>query len=115
MGEDSEERTFTPRTLELVADRFKVLGEPTRLRLLDALRGRERTVGELVEMVETSQANVSKHLGILRRHHMVRRRKEGVHTHYSIADPVIFEICDLVCDAMEERLEARREELGGST
>jgi ArsR family transcriptional regulator len=114
MGEDSEERTFTPRTLEMVADRFKVLGEPTRLRLLDALREGERTVGELVDMVETSQANVSKHLGILRRHHMVRRRKEGVHTHYSIADPAIFDICDLVCAGIEERLDARREELGGS-
>lgn len=106
------ERSYSDRTLDLVASRFKVLSEPTRLRMLDVLRSGETSVGDLVEAVGTSQANVSKHLGILHRHGMVHRRKEGAHSYYRIADDAIFELCDLVCDALSEQLEARRRALG---
>lgn len=110
------ERSYSDRTLDLVASRFKVLSEPTRLRILDVLRSGEKTVGELVGAVGTSQANVSKHLGILHRHGMVDRRKEGVHSLYRIADEAIFDLCDQVCEALADELEARRralEEGGG--
>lgn len=103
--------TFGPRTLEMVAERFRVLGEPTRLRILDALRDGEKTVTELVERLETSQANVSGHLAVLRRHKMVRRRKEGVRAYYAIDDPVVFRLCDLVCDGLADDLKDRREAL----
>lgn len=117
-GNDPESRTSAPRAfsdeaLEIVASRFKVLSEPTRLRILNALRGGERTVSELADAADTSQANVSKHLGILRRHDMVARRKEGLHTHYRLADPAIFELCELVCESMEEELESRRKAVAG--
>lgn len=107
----SSDRSFGPRTLEMVAERFRVLGEPTRLRILDALRDGEKTVTELVERLETGQANVSGHLSVLRRHGMVRRRKDGVHALYAIDDPVVFRLCDLVCDGLESELAARREAL----
>lgn len=106
-------RRFSDEALELVATRFKVLAEPTRLRILNALRKGERTVSALAEAAETSQANVSKHLGILRRHDMVTRRKEGVHTHYRLTDRVIFELCELVCESLEEELESRRKAVSG--
>jgi len=105
------ERSFTRESLEMVAERFKVLGEPTRLRILDALREGEKTVSALVEELGTSQANVSKHLGILRRHRMVSRRKEGVRSHYAISDPLIFQLCDLVCDRLETEFRTQREAL----
>lgn len=114
MNDGDAAREMGPETLEMVAERFKVLGEPTRLRILDALRQGEKTVGELVEEVGTSQANVSKHLGILHRHQLVGRRKEGVHSYYSISDPGIFRLCDLVCEGIEEGLDARREALDSS-
>jgi len=105
-------RELSPETLELVAERFKVLSVPTRLRLLQALRGGERSVSELVERTGSAQANVSRHLGILRRHGMVERRKDGVSVLYRVADPLIFELCELVCDRLEAELRERREVLG---
>lgn len=105
---------FTDATLEAVAERFKILGEPSRLRLLDLLREGERSVSSLTEEMESSQANVSRHLGILRRHGLVEREKEGVVHRYRIADPSIFRLCDLVCGSLESQLEDRRRELGGS-
>lgn len=108
-------RTFGEDALELVATRFKVLSEPTRLRILNALRAGERTVSELAEAADTSQANVSKHLGILRRHDMVDRRKEGLHTHYRLKDTAIFELCELVCESLEEELENRRRAVSGDS
>lgn len=108
-------RRLSDATIELVAERFRLLAEPTRLKILQSLREGERTVGELVERVETGQANVSKHLGLLRRHGLVSRRKEGVNVHYSIADPLVFELCELVCDRLAEEAEERRETLAGES
>lgn len=104
-------REFTAESLDLVAQRFKVLAEPMRLRILNALRDRERTVTEIVEKVGAGQANVSKHLGLLHRHHLVERRKEGLNAFYGIADPGIFRLCELVCDGLESEAEGRHRTL----
>ena len=105
-------RKFTDGALELIAERFQALSEPTRLKILNLLwRDGELTVTDLVERIETGQANVSKHLGVLHRHGMVERRKEGLHAFYWIADPVIFELCELMCGSLEEQLAARGKEL----
>src|SRR5579863_8729788 len=72
--------------IELVAQRFRVLGEPMRIKLLDRLREGEATVSELQEALGASQQNVSKHLGILHGAGMVNRTKYGNHTRYAIAD-----------------------------
>lgn len=97
--------SLSAEALDLVAGRFRVLGEPLRLRLLNELRAGEKTVNELVQAAETSQANVSKHLGILMTAGLVNRRKEGVFAYYYIADDLVFELCDLVCARMREELE----------
>ena len=108
-------RTFQPETLHLIAERFKVLAEPMRLRLLNELRGGERSVTELVDATGGGQANVSKHLNLLLRSGMVSRRKDGLHAYYAIADESVFRLCDLICDSLEDATESRRRMLRGRT
>jgi ArsR family transcriptional regulator len=102
------------RTLELVAERFRVLGDPLRLRLLQAMGTGELSVSELVTNTSTSQANVSKHLGMLLRAGLIRRRKEGLRVFYAPADPSVFKICDLVCGSLQDRLAKELSDLGGT-
>jgi len=88
----------------LIAQRFGVLAEPMRIRLLDALRNGPLSVGELVEATGSSQQNVSKHLGILRGAGMVRRTKEGNRAMYEITDHSVFDLCEHVCGGIRRRL-----------
>ncbi len=104
-------RIFSDDALELLAGRFKILAEPMRLKILNALREGEKTVTELVEETGAGQANVSKHLGLLFRHRMVGRRKDGLNVYYRITDPTIFELCELMCDSIESELDAKWEAL----
>ena len=76
--------------VELIAERFRVLSEPTRIKLLDRLREGEATVLELTELIGTTQQNVSKHLGVLQRSGIVARRKQGNFAHYRIVDEGVF-------------------------
>ena len=91
--------------VELIAQRFRVLGEPMRIKLLDRLRAGDATVGELQEALGASQQNVSKHLGILSSAGMVSRTKHGNHARYSISDPSVFELCDLVCGGVRRQVQ----------
>ena len=93
-------RNLTPETATLISDRFRALGEPTRLALLHQLRGGERTVSDLVAALGAGQANVSKHLQLLHQQGLVARRKEGTAILYQIADPAVFQLCDLVCGSL---------------
>ena len=99
---------MTPELLACVAERFKVLAEPARLKLLHVLRTSDRTVSELVEMTGLGQANVSKHLQLLHTHGFVSRQKEGLYTWYSLADRDVFRLCDIVCGRLERDAKARR-------
>ena len=91
--------------VELIAERFRVLGEPMRIRLLDALREAPATVQELQQATGASQQNVSKHLGVLLRGGLVSRRKEGDFSRYEIADDGVFELCELVCGGLRRQLD----------
>jgi DNA-binding transcriptional ArsR family regulator len=101
------------RTLELVAERFRILGDPLRLRLLHAIGTGELSVNELVTLTGTSQANVSKHLALLLRSGLVRRRKDGLRVFYAAADPSVFELCGLVCGSIQNRLEKELQDFDG--
>jgi ArsR family transcriptional regulator len=90
--------------IELVARRFAVLGEPMRLRLLRALFDGERNVHTLVTLTGGTQANISRHLQTLTAAGVLDRRKEGLQVYYSIADPSIYRLCDLVCGSLEKQL-----------
>lgn len=99
--------------LELVAMRFRALGDATRLSLLQAMFDGERTVAELCELTGASQANTSKHLGLLLERGLVARRRDGLYTRYRISDPIVQRLCHLVCGSLEERHASMRERLGG--
>jgi len=102
---------MTAGMIALVAERFKALGEPARLEILNSLRGGEMTVSELVERTGLGQANVSKHLQFLHRAAFVKRRKKGVFTYYSLADKDTFSLCDLMCGRIEREMASRRKML----
>jgi DNA-binding transcriptional ArsR family regulator len=91
--------------IEVVAQRFRVLGEPMRIKLLDRLREGAASVSELQEALGASQQNVSKHLGILHSAGMVGRTKQGNRTVYAISDPMVFELCDLVCGGVRRQVD----------
>jgi DNA-binding transcriptional ArsR family regulator len=92
--------------IELIAERFRVLGEPMRIRLMDAMYDGEATVGELQEPTGASQQNVSQHLGVLLRAGIVAREKRGNYSYYSLADESMFALCDAVCDGLRRGADA---------
>lgn len=96
---------LTPELADLVARRFAVLGEPTRVRLLDAIHARgEASVGELADALEATHANVSKHLNLLLGERMVARRRDGPRALYRISDPGLIELCEQVCAGVRQSL-----------
>jgi len=90
-----------------VADRFRLLGDPTRLMLMDLLRDGERSVGALAVDLGCTQANASKHLGLLADGGLIVRRREGLHCYYRVVDDSVFELCDTVCASVLSHLGAR--------
>ncbi len=90
--------------VELIAQRFRVLGEPMRIKLLDRLREGEATVGELQEALGASQQNISKHLGVLLQAGMVSRSKRGTSSVYAVTDPGVFELCEQVCGGLRRQI-----------
>ncbi|HSE03135.1 MAG TPA: metalloregulator ArsR/SmtB family transcription factor [Methylomirabilota bacterium] len=97
--------------LELIAQRFRALADPTRLALLQALFERERTVQDLCAVTGASQANTSKHLALLLEQGLVARRRDGLFTRYRIADSTLERLCRVVCSSLAERHEAVRSHL----
>lgn len=106
---------MSDRMLELIAGRFRTLGEPYRLRILQVLEAGERSVGELVEDLDGNQSNVSKHLRVLYEGGLVTRRREGTSILYAIGDPMVFKLCELVCRNAEERTRQELEEISASS
>jgi DNA-binding transcriptional ArsR family regulator len=97
------------QVVELIARRFRVLGDPTRIRLLERLLEGEAGVSELVSIAGTTQQNVSKHLSVLLLAGIVGRRKVGTSAYYWIADETVFTLCEQVCGVIEHQFA----ELGG--
>lgn len=102
---------LTPAQIELISERFRVLGEPARLHIMQALRAGERTVGELVDETGLGTANVSKHLQLLHGAGFVRRRKDGLYVYYGIASQDVFRLCDIMCGQLAAEAASRHEVL----
>jgi DNA-binding transcriptional ArsR family regulator len=94
---------------ELIARRFRAIGEPMRIKLLDRLRDGEATVSELTEATAASQQNVSKHLALLAEVGILARRKNGTHVYYRIADEGVFTLCENVCGSIQQQLASLNE------
>lgn len=99
--------------LRAVAGMFAVLAEPTRLAILQELQAGPLPVGVLAERLDAKQANVSKQLGILFDAGLVDRRRLGNMVEYAIADPLVFELCELVCGKLKREAERAYTTLGG--
>jgi len=104
-GKSRRHEPLSVEAVELVAARFRTLGEPVRIHVLQVLRSGERNVTELVAAVGSTQPNVSKHLRILQSAGLVARRQDGNNVYYSIADPTVFDLCDVVCGSIGARLQ----------
>ena len=89
---------------DLIAERFRLLSEPMRVRILDSLRDGEASVGELAERLDTSQQNVSKHLKLLTDGGIVGRERRGNSSVCSIIDPLVFEMCEAVCGGLRAQV-----------
>jgi DNA-binding transcriptional ArsR family regulator len=100
---------------ELIARRFRALGDPLRVRLLDRLRDGELTVNALAAQLGAGQQNVSKHLAVLTDAGMVTRRKEGTHVYYRIADEGVFGLCEQICGSLQSQLSSLAALVGGPT
>jgi DNA-binding transcriptional ArsR family regulator len=95
--------------VELIARRFRVLGEPLRIKLVDRLRDGEASVNELTDALGASQQNVSRHLAVLADAGILGRRKEGTHVYYRIVDEGVFALCEQVCGSLEQQLRSLTE------
>jgi DNA-binding transcriptional ArsR family regulator len=100
--------------LRLIAERFKLLANPTRLAILQHICEAEKCVGELVSLTGFKQANVSKQLNLLRQAGLVRRRTEGTHVYYTVSDDSLPKLCSIIHEGIVARERELLERLGES-
>lgn len=101
---------LSPAALQLVAEFFKVLSESSRLQIVCRLRNGPKNVSEIIELTGLGQANVSKHLKILAQAGIVSRQQQGVCVFYQIANPFVFDLCELVCNSLAQQIEQQTEQ-----
>jgi DNA-binding transcriptional ArsR family regulator len=103
-----------PIVVELVARRFRTLGDPIRIRLLEHLREGEASMAELVSLSDTTPQNVSKHLSVLMQNGLVERRKRGTASYYQVADESIYAVCEQVCESIDRQVSVLGEVVAAS-
>lgn len=96
---------YSEELINRIAEIFKVMSEPMRLKILDSLRHGEKNVSELIKLTGSQQANVSKHLGIMKKAGVVTARRKGLNIYYSLKEKRFFTICDSVCEYLAKRHE----------
>lgn len=106
-------KNLSDAALEMIALRFRALSEPVRLKLLNALMQGEKNVTQLVDAAGTGQANVSKHLSVLKQAGMIATRREGLATVCFISDPVVSQLCQIMCSKLKAEHEERSRHLKG--
>jgi len=98
------EESMEERVLELKAEILKTLAQPTRLKILELLRGGERCICEIVPAINGEQSNISRHISLMQKSHLVITRKDGVRVMVKVRDPKIFEILDKVSAILKNRM-----------
>jgi len=93
------------RILELKAEVLKALAQPTRLKILELLRNGERCICEIVPAINGEQSNISRHISLMQKSHLVTTRKEGVKVMVKVRDPKIFEILDSVSLLLKKQIQ----------
>ena len=84
------------RVLELKAEILKALAQPTRLKILECLRNGEKCICEIVPALNGEQSNISRHISLMQKSHLVTTRKDGVRVMVKVKDPKVFEILDSI-------------------
>lgn len=102
---DCEMSKISPAILTMIADFFKVLSESSRLQIVCSLKNGPKNVSQIIQITGLGQANVSKHLKLLTQAGVVNREQQGVNVVYSIANPLVFSLCDLVCNSIAEQVQ----------
>ena len=110
-SDECEMSKLSPVALNLIAEFFKVLSEVSRLHIVCSLRSGAKNVTQIIEATGLGQANVSKHLKILAQAGVVTRNQKGINVYYQIANPFVFELCDLVCDSLSVQIQQQSEQL----
>ena len=108
-----KERNFMETKVDMKIFRLqsaisKTMANPLRLAILYYLKGKEKTVNELAELVGASQSNVSQHLAMMRQRDMVKTRKKGTSIFYRVSNPKINQACDLVREVLLEQLQEKQ-------
>jgi DNA-binding transcriptional ArsR family regulator len=108
---DDSMSQLSPTVLAMIADFFKVLSEASRLQIVCTLKGGSKNVSQIIEITGLGQANVSKHLKLLTQAGIVNRSQQGVNVVYEIANPLVFPLCDLVCNSIMTQLQQQNQHL----
>lgn len=103
MSTEQPKKPLSPAELEFLATRFKLLGEPMRLRILEAVCHEAKTVSEIVQLTGSTQANVSKHLSLLATGGILFRKREGQCVYYGIKDALVMQLCIMVRSQLQSR------------
>jgi DNA-binding transcriptional ArsR family regulator len=98
------EESMEERLLELKAEVLKVLAQPTRLKILELLRNGERCICEIVPAINGEQSNISKHISLMQKSHLITTRKDGVKVMVNVKDPGVFEILDKVSAILKNQM-----------
>ena len=95
------------KVYELHADVCKIFSNAKRLEIINMLRDRELSAGELLEQTGLSKANLSQHMAVLKSKGVIITRKEGINIYYCIANPKIIQACNLMKEVLQEQLEEK--------
>ena len=96
------------RVLELKAEILKALAQPTRLKILELLRDGEKCICEIVPAINGEQSNISHHISLMQKSHLVTTRKDGVRVMVKVRDPEIFDILDRVSAILKNQMNEQR-------
>jgi|WetSurMetagenome_2_1015567.scaffolds.fasta_scaffold19091_4 ArsR family transcriptional regulator, virulence genes transcriptional regulator len=107
--QDMSNPEFDLTIYQLQAEISKTLAHPLRLAILHNLKGGEKTVNQLTQIIGASQSNISQHLAILRQRQIVKTRKDGTNIYYRVASPKISQACDMVREVLIEQLNQKHE------
>ena len=89
---------------ELKAVILKMFAQPTRLKILECLRRGEKSIHEIVHAIHGEQSNISRHISLMQKNHIVTTRKDGVKVMVKVRDPEIFNILDQVSKILKDQL-----------
>jgi DNA-binding transcriptional ArsR family regulator len=101
----------SPTAMTMIAEFFKMLSEVSRLEIVCALKKGPLTVSRIIEVTGLGQANVSKHLKLLTNAQILSRQQQGVNVVYEISNPIIFPLCDLVCNSLVNQIHYQNQAL----